>query len=168
MTEQRLASLAVGLLGLFWIGEGLQMLAFSLSSLLSLTRGDTSSNKLPVVLESVLIVALPGLLFLIARERIARWLCSRHGRSEVHVSLGAGVQAAAFAVIGAYFVVRGLSGVGGSLLFGANPWRHAWGSILQCLFGALLFVGARQLAFLWSRIRGMQAETKRPSAGGAS
>lgn len=106
------------------------------------SRADISV-AVSVLVGSVVNILL-GVFLLIYRDALARWLFK--SSTSAPISVG-NFQAPAFAVLGAYFVVRGLSG---PLFFGGQV-QYSYVAFL--VLGVLLFFGAKGISHFWHIIR---------------
>jgi hypothetical protein len=88
------------------------------------------------------------------RAALARWIA---GGDETPLPGVSGLQAAAFAVLGAVFVVEGLSdaipALAASESAGSGFESVLWKGVVELALGLALFLGARGLASVWSTLR---------------
>lgn len=160
MPLSKIASLAVGLLGLFVIVDALpiiQSLLFALipESFTGVKATNDASYKL-ILLAMVLSTIFLGLILIISRNVIGSFLIGETSSDTLRISETDHYHSIAFSVVGIYFVIHGASNFLGTTLprsMSKASISIAWPAGIELLLGAFLFVGARPLALIWNRLR---------------
>ena len=147
MDQRQLASVLFAVVGVFIAASRLPDIGFHIAVLAQSNPGYEGPSQQRMVAHLVLASALPilmGAALVFFRDRLANRLFPP-GSQPLNAPEA---QAVALSVLGCYLVVEGLSGVG---------WKGGinWGAATQLGLGVGLFLGARGVARLWSRERGV-------------
>lgn len=163
MSPSKIASLAIGLLGLFVIVHALpliQSLAWALlpKSITGVETPHKASYQL-YMLAMVLSTLVFGFILMIFRQTFGNYLLGKEvSEPEKYVS-GYYYHSVAISVVGIYFTVHGAANFLGKLLpslFAGNSNVHlgfAWSAGIEFILGCCLFLGSHSLVFFWNRIK---------------
>ena len=159
MSPSKIASLAVGLLGLFVIVKALPLMQNLFFALLpeSFTGVKTPNDAsyMLTVLFMVLSTIFLGLVLIVCRNPIGMFLIGEASSDNLKLSDIGSYHSVAFSVVGIYFVIHGASNFLGTTLprsMSKASISIAWPAGIELLLGAFLFVGARPLALIWNRL----------------
>jgi hypothetical protein len=163
MSPSKIASLAVGLQGLFVIVNALpliQSLAWALlpKSITGVEAPPEASYQI-YLLVMVLSTLAFGFILIVFRQTFGHFLLGKEVlEAEKHVSTYY-YHSAAISVVGIYFIVHGAAGFLGTLLprlfTGNSDFRpgFAWSAGIEFVLGSCLFWGSSSLVFFWNRIK---------------
>jgi hypothetical protein len=163
MSLSKIASLAVGLLGLFVIVNALPLIQSLAWALLpkSITGVETTheASYQQYLLVMVLSTLGFGIILIFFRQSLGNFLLGKEVlEAEKHVSAYY-YHSAAISVVGIYFIVHGAADFLGTLLprlfTGNSNFRlgFAWSGGIEFILGCCLFLGSSLLVFFWNKIK---------------
>ena len=166
MNSRNAAEIALGVAGVWLIVSRIPELGVSL--VYSALEPDGSVPWFPLVHVGLVIVCGLGLLLL--RHRIASWLVPTP-QPDFSGSV-AGLQAAAFSVVGLFLLAQGLADLLARLTrsiadSGNASLDRLGGPLAQIAVGLALFLGARGLATIWQSLRTAGRQSGDRGAGAA-
>jgi hypothetical protein len=144
MDQRQFASALFAVLGVYLAISQLPILVYSAAGL-------ANTNGVPLIsvvalFTGMLVVVVIGVALLFFHDRLAE----RFFPLATERLIVPEAQAVAFSVLGCYFAVEGLS----HIAFARISWGlYDWSRVLETALGVALFLGAPQLARLWSRLR---------------
>jgi hypothetical protein len=162
MTAFKVASLSVGLLGLFVIIKALPIVQSLIYALLpKASTGVTVSHpdqyRLYLLINTLITISF-GSILIASRRRIGKFLLNED-QPVTGESMGLrNYQHLAFSVLGIYFVVHGSAGFFGRLLpFLSQGDRSTsllqlWPAGIELVLGLCLFFGFRGIVWVWERL----------------
>ena len=158
MSARKVTEILLAVVAVWGLLEAIPVIAWLLVAAASGLPGSSAvgAGLLPSVTAQLVVNVAVNAAVLIGRGRIAGWLApdTEPVSHDAHEW-----QTAALAVLGAYFVVRGLSNVVGEVIgrpmnMIAASWESIGSGVVQAGLGTGLFLGAPGVSRLWHRLRG--------------
>lgn len=157
MSRKDLASVLIGVTGLFVIGTRLAEALFYVPFLIdAATWSGDPAVMYAGLLTSVLVLGV-GAVLTVFRDPLATWLF-RSSTPPASATSARDWQAVGFSLVGLYFLIRGIAGVAAS--WGrSDPQSYAF-----IILGFAAFLGANGLSNLWQLLRTSGRVVREPAA----
>ena len=156
MNGRSAAEAGLGVAGIYLLATSAPGYIPAVAAVLSSRSADPSFPWVGVA--GLVATSVSALVLVIARRRLAAWLCPNPEQPGNAFTLDE-LHAAAISVVGVVFLASGLTGIAHELALVASPFRRAQSldnyaePLVSIVIGLLLFAGARGIVALWHAAR---------------